>query len=206
MRLGGGSDNHPVDPCPDAGRSVCSALSIRRNHRTGSCGPWGRHRHPDRIVDAKADEPAAQEVTLHLPHQPPLGADRDRKPDQTFRSNQGAAGTGAKRRERRARLGPDGGTATRSPPPPRPRRFQRDGASCSQPPVQAGLFPRPVRAMPPPQSPPHMGGRCDAPRYGLGAAARVRRSLMARPSPWSGMGATVIRPPGPASRSASRSM
>lgn len=39
-------------------------------------------RHPDRIIDAEADEPAEQQVILHLFHQLPLGSDREQDLEQ----------------------------------------------------------------------------------------------------------------------------
>lgn len=56
-------------------------------------------RHPDRIVDPETDEPAEQEVILHLFYQLPLGADRKHDldqagPDQPLRRDRGAAEIG----------------------------------------------------------------------------------------------------------------
>lgn len=53
-------------------------------------------RHPDRVIDSQADEPAEKQIILHLLHQLPLGADREQDldqagPDQSLRGDRGAA-------------------------------------------------------------------------------------------------------------------
>ena len=58
--------------------------------------------HPDRIVNPEANEPAEQQVILHLFHQLSLGADREQDldqagPDQPFRRDRRAAEISVKR-------------------------------------------------------------------------------------------------------------
>jgi len=65
----------------------------------------GEHgRHPDGVVDPEADEPAQQEVILHLLHQLPFRADRKQdlyqaRPDHPLRRNRGPTKIGAERLE-----------------------------------------------------------------------------------------------------------
>jgi hypothetical protein len=61
-------------------------VAVLREHR------W----HPNRVINPETDEPAEQEVILHLLHQLPLGPDQEQDleqagPDQPLRCDQGAA-------------------------------------------------------------------------------------------------------------------